>query len=111
MSNEASSRQLLEDFIETHRLNDIFRRNVEGHFDAYAHRLAKLATASPRPIIVGINGSQGSGKSTLSAYLSQIMPRLLGVDCHIISIDDFYLTRARRVKLASAVHPLLAIRG
>jgi len=111
LSNEASSRQLLEDFIETHRLNDIFRRNVEGYFDAYAHRLAKLAAASPRPIIVGINGSQGSGKSTLSAYLSQMMPRFLDVDCHIISIDDFYLTRARRLKLASAVHPLLAIRG
>ena len=111
MSNETSSRQVLEDFIGAQRLNDIFRRNVEHYFNAYARRLAQLATASPRPIIVGINGSQGSGKSTLSSYLSQIMPRLLGVDCHIISIDDFYLTRARRVKLASAVHPLLAIRG
>ena len=111
MSNETSSRQVLEDFIGAQRLNDIFRRNVEHYFNTYARRLAQLATASPRPILVGINGSQGSGKSTLSSYLSQIMPRLLGVDCHIISIDDFYLTRARRVKLASAVHPLLAIRG
>ena len=111
MSCDNLDQQFLETFIQQEGLNDIFRRNVTDYFNAYAHRLAQLAEAGSRPIIVGLNGAQGSGKSTLSQYLSQMMPMQLGVDCHILSIDDFYLSKAKRKKLASSVHPLLAIRG
>ena len=111
MSRDNLDRQFLETFIEQEGLNDIFRRNVTGYFNAYAHRLARLAEASNRPIIVGLNGAQGSGKSTLSQYLGQMMPKKLGVDCHVLSIDDFYLSKAKRNRLAASVHPLLAIRG
>ena len=111
MSCDSLDQQFLETFIQQEGLNDIFRRNVTEYFNAYAHRLAQLAEASSRPIIVGLNGAQGSGKSTLSQYLSQMMPMHLGVDCHVLSIDDFYLSKAKRKKLAASVHPLLAIRG
>ena len=111
MSCDNLEQQFLETFIQQEGLNDIFRRNVTEYFNAYAHRLAHLAEASSRPIIVGLNGAQGSGKSTLSQYLSQIMPMQLGVDCHVLSIDDFYLSKAKRKRLAASVHPLLAIRG
>ena len=106
-----SDQQFLEAFIQQEGLNDIFRRNALQYFNAYGHRLAKLAEASSRPIIVGLNGAQGSGKSTLSQYLSEMMPRHLHVDCHVVSIDDFYLSKAKRKKLAAVIHPLLAIRG
>lgn len=111
MSCDSLDQQFLETFIQQEGLNDIFRRNVTEYFNAYAHRLAQLAEASSRPVIVGLNGAQGSGKSTLSQYLSQIMPMQFGVDCHVLSIDDFYLSKAKRKKLAASVHPLLAIRG
>ena len=111
MSCDSLDQQFLETFIQQEGLNDIFRRNVTEYFNAYAHRLAQLAETSSRLIIVGLNGAQGSGKSTLSQYLSQMMPMQLGVDCHVLSIDDFYLSMAKRKKLAASVHPLLAIRG
>ncbi len=111
MSCDSLDQQFLETFIQQEGLNDIFRRNVTEYFNAYAHRLAQLAEASSRPVIVGLNGAQGSGKSTLSQYLSQMMPMQLGVDCHVLSLDDFYLSKAKRKKLAASVHPLLAIRG
>ncbi len=111
MSCDSLDQQFLETFIQQEGLNDIFRRNVTEYFNAYAHRLAQLAEASSRPVIVGLNGAQGSGKSTLSQYLSQMMPMQFGVDCHVLSIDDFYLSKAKRKKLAASVHPLLAIRG
>ena len=111
MSCDNLDQQFLETFIQQEGLNDIFRRNVTEYFNAYAHRLAQLAEASSRPIIVGLNGAQGSGKSTLSQYLSQMMPMQFGVNCHVLSIDDFYLSKAKRKKLAASVHPLLAIRG
>ena len=111
LSCDNLDQQFLETFIQQEGLNDIFRRNVTDYFNAYAHRLAQIAEASARPIIVGLNGAQGSGKSTLSQYLSQMMPMLLGVDCHVLSIDDFYLSKAKRKRLAASVHPLLGIRG
>ena len=111
MSCDNLDQQFLETFIQKEGLNDIFRRNATDYFNAYAHRLAQIAEASSRPIIVGVNGAQGSGKSTLSQYLSQMMPMQLGVDCHVLSIDDFYLSKAKRKRLAASVHPLLGIRG
>ncbi len=111
MSCDNLHQQFLETFIQQEGLNDIFRRNATDYFNAYAHRLAQIAEASSRPIIVGLNGAQGSGKSTLSQYLSQMMSMQLGVDCHVLSIDDFYLSKAKRKRLAASVHPLLGIRG
>lgn len=61
----------------------------------------------PRPLILGICGSQGSGKSTLARGLAN-RP---GVRAAMLSLDDLYLGKAARAKLARDVHPLLATRG
>lgn len=59
---------------------------------------------------VGIGGGQGAGKSTLAALLVRAGERL-GRRVLTLSLDDFYLTRAERSRLAEAVHPLFATRG
>ena len=56
-----------------------------------------------RPIFVGINGPQGSGKSTLTHSLVRLLDDL-GLRAVSLSIDDFYLTRAEQVALATR-HP------
>ena len=65
------------------------------------------------PKIVGIAGAQGSGKSTLAAAVagSNRARAAAGGTVAAVSIDDFYLPRARRLALARSVHPLLATRG
>lgn len=50
-------------------------------------------------------GAQGSGKTTLARAAAE---RFGGVQ---ISIDDVYLTRARREAMAEEVHPLFLTRG
>nr|VFK60684.1 MAG: D-glycerate 3-kinase [Candidatus Kentron sp. TUN] len=62
-----------------------------------------------RPII-GINGSQGSGKSTLCRIIEWLLNRQ-GKQVAILSIDDLYLDRTHRAELARRIHPLLATRG
>ncbi|CAN0600800.1 unnamed protein product, partial [Ectocarpus sp. 12 AP-2014] len=62
-------------------------------------------------LVVGLNGSQGSGKSTLCAYLTQALAEDAGLTSVAISLDDVYLTHAERQALAREVHPLLATRG
>ncbi len=61
----------------------------------------------PRPLILGICGSQGSGKSTLARGLVDA----LGVRAATLSLDDLYLGKAARAALARDIHPLLATRG
>lgn len=60
--------------------------------------------------VIGLCGAQGSGKSTLAAGLAALFERE-SVPTAILSIDDLYLTRAERERLARDVHPLLRTRG
>lgn len=60
--------------------------------------------------ILAISGLQGSGKSTLAAQVVELA-RGRGLRAAALSIDDTYLTRAQRQRLADRVHPLLATRG
>lgn len=60
---------------------------------------------------VGVQGSQGSGKSTCAEFLKLILEFEFGRRTLVTSIDDFYLTRAQRTELAREVHPLFSTRG
>ncbi len=64
-----------------------------------------------RPFVLGVNGAQGSGKSTLSAFLQRILREAFGLKVAGFSIDDLYRTHEERERLAREVHPLLATRG
>lgn len=63
------------------------------------------------PLVIGINGAQGSGKTTLTDFLSVILTQLFGKRIAGFSIDDIYRTRNERNILAETVHPLLRTRG
>ena len=65
---------------------------------------------SAKPLVVGICGSQASGKSTACENVARAM-RASGVRVATLSIDDLYLSRSAREDLAQRVHPLLLTRG
>lgn len=89
-------------------------------FAALAERLhrplaARIAAWAAEPdarpaLVVGICGPQGSGKSTLAGLVARLLAGR-GLKTAVLSIDDLYLTRAERARLAREVHPLLATRG
>jgi len=62
------------------------------------------------PLIVGVCGSQGSGKSTVCKTLATRFSGA-GLKVATLSLDDLYLPQAARIKLAELVHPLLRTRG
>lgn len=64
-----------------------------------------------RPLLVSINGAQGSGKSTLVKFVHAILEREYQYKVASMSLDDFYLTLAGRKQLAEYIHPLLITRG
>lgn len=65
-----------------------------------------------RPFVLGVNGPQGAGKSTLSAALVHALAAV-GRAGIAISIDDFYLTHAEQCALAARfpANRFLAFRG
>ena len=58
----------------------------------------------------GIGGGQGAGKSTLGRLITEA-GTVFGIRIEVLSLDDFYLTKGERLRLAQTVHPLLATRG
>lgn len=74
--------------------------------DHYAGRIARAR----RPYLMGLSGLQGSGKSTLARVLHTVASQR-GIATEVLSLDDFYYSRAERETLAREVHPLLRTRG
>ncbi len=74
--------------------------------DALKDLVAAARDAGDEDIpLVGVGGSQASGKSTLTRAVAD------EIGAAWFSLDDVYLTRAERERLAAAVHPLLITRG
>ncbi|KAL2024618.1 hypothetical protein VTK56DRAFT_7661 [Thermocarpiscus australiensis] len=69
-----------------------------------AYRKQTAGQANPRPFIVGLNGVQGVGKTTLVKALAETLQDREGLATLVVSIDDFYLTHADQLALAAA-HP------
>ncbi len=67
--------------------------------------------AGKQPLLVSINGAQGTGKSTLTAFIKQIIESEMDCQVAALSLDDFYLTHRQRQYLSEQIHPLLATRG
>jgi len=64
-----------------------------------------------KPLIIGLAGGQGSGKTTISSILTLILQKYFKLSVFKISIDDFYKTRKDRKLLSKKKHPLLITRG
>lgn len=91
-------------------LPDTYAENVTDYLRSLADQVLELRQKTSRPVIVGINGGQGSGKSTLSLFLVEWLRRECGLLAVCLSLDDLYLSKAKRQELASS-HPLFATRG
>jgi D-glycerate 3-kinase len=64
-----------------------------------------------QPLIIGLAGGQGSGKTTVSSILTLILKKYFKLNVFKVSIDDFYKTRKDRKLLSKSKHPLLMTRG
>ncbi|KAH6673621.1 P-loop containing nucleoside triphosphate hydrolase protein [Halenospora varia] len=67
----------------------------------HAYQAEKASSSNPnRPFVIGLNGVQGAGKTTLVSALAQTLKEKEGLETLVLSIDDLYLKREDQVKLA-----------
>ena len=99
------------DFLHFHKLGESYLQFAESWIDNIIPQLLESRDDLSRPLLVAVNGCQGSGKSTLCEYLVSALAFKYQRRALSLSLDDFYLTHEERVQLSENVHPLLAVRG
>ncbi|MBS3805765.1 MAG: hypothetical protein KGY54_14555 [Oleiphilaceae bacterium] len=97
--------------IEKEGLPPSYRAVVDAHILPLAQKVHAWWQEVDRPLILGLHGAQGTGKSTIALFLKTLLTDNLDCRCVNFSLDDLYLTRAEREGLAEQVHPLLRTRG
>ncbi|GAA3938583.1 hypothetical protein [Litoribacillus peritrichatus] len=100
----------IQNFLLQYCLPDSYESHARRYFDPVAEALAAQQTQMSRPLFIGLNGCQGSGKTTLASYLLAWFSAH-NLNAISISLDDFYYGKSQRSALARTVHPLLATRG
>jgi D-glycerate 3-kinase len=103
--------QLIKDFIQQERLPSTYLLDATQYFLPLVRDVkAEIQSSRKGPFLIGINGAQGTGKSTLAKLLSALLTSS-GYRTVNLSIDDFYYSKAKRQELADEIHPLLRSRG
>lgn len=97
--------------IAAEHLPPAYAETVAAVWAPLAAHLAAYHTAARRPLLIGVSGSQGSGKTTACRFLEHLLAADHGLTVATLSIDDLYLTRTERTAMARRVHPLFATRG
>lgn len=103
--------ELIQQFMDEKHLSSSFFEVALKWYIPTAKRIYEHQIEAREPLFIGVNGCQGSGKSTFSAFVEYYLRRIHNVSVVTLSLDDFYLTQAERQGLASDVHPLFSTRG
>ena len=103
---------LLPRFQELLRSESIDEDLRETFIQVYLPLAYWIARRHPgRLQLVGLNGAQGAGKSTLAKILRMLLSEGFDFRTEVLSIDDLYLQPEQRQALADTIHPLFHTRG
>lgn len=101
----------IQQAIDDQDLPKNFIDTVNRWYRPISDGIARVYAKGTTTITVGVQGCQGSGKSTLSEFLKILLKSDHQLNSAVLSIDDFYLTKNERISLSANIHPLLATRG
>jgi len=110
MSKPQASQQIIKQLISEQQLPAEFLDMATEYFLPLEEHISRCHQQQQQTLVVGINGAQGTGKSTLTELLKRLLHGS-NLSCAVISIDDLYLTRKQRSELARDIQPLLQTRG
>ena len=98
MANGAQA--CIDRLIAREKLPQSYRRLIDACWRPLAAQIASWRREAGRAIVVGVNGGQGSGKTTLCRFLEECLFPELGLSAVTVALDDFYLPKADRAALA-----------
>ena len=95
-------------------LSEPFRDKIDQLNNFYipiSKKIAENYFKDKKTKVIGLTGSQGSGKSTISQILKIILKEGFNLNTVTFSIDDFYKTLYQRKEMSYKVSPLFLTRG
>ncbi len=98
-------------FLEAHQLPTSYIDSIDNFFLPLVENIRAHLNSAEEPLVIGLNGAQGSGKTTLGDFLVHALTTEYGLNVVGVSLDDFYLTKQQRLDLSKMVHPLFETRG
>jgi D-glycerate 3-kinase len=101
----------VQEFLQREQLPPEYLEAIDNWYRPLTVDIARLRQQQAQPLVLGVQGAQGTGKSTLAGVLALLLSSEHGMVVAQVSLDDFYLSRGSRRGLAAEVHPLLATRG
>lgn len=106
-----SSKINLEQLAQDLKIDNLDNKFLEEIVVPLAIYLNNAFPAREEPYFICFTGGQGSGKTTLSFFIQEIMSKSLARPATGFSIDDIYKSQAERKVLADTIHPLCYVRG
>jgi|TARA_R110000787_G_scaffold195195_1_gene306584 D-glycerate 3-kinase len=101
----------IDDLIAAERLPPSYAAMVDRWWRPLARQIAHWHASAGRPLIIGINGAQGSGKSTVCRFLQASLLPEQELSATVVALDDLYLPLQAREHMARDIHPLFRTRG
>ncbi|WP_286263385.1 P-loop NTPase fold protein [Thalassotalea atypica] len=102
---------MLKAFINKYKLSPSYQDVANKWFIPLSNNIEQHLNNDKSPLMIGLNGCQGIGKSTLVAFIADYLKSTFNLNVVTFSIDDFYYCQEKRKKLADRIHPLLVTRG
>ncbi|MCQ2194552.1 MAG: hypothetical protein MJZ28_06320 [Paludibacteraceae bacterium] len=109
--NDSEMRVAFRDKLRELLLDVALMDDIDRVYVPLANLISEGLNMASKTQVIGINGAQGSGKTTFSTLMKLVLEMGFNLRVVSLSIDDIYLTRAAREELAASVHPLLLTRG
>lgn len=104
-------KSVINDFINKHQLDGSFCDIAPKWYIPIVKQVLAKSLDQQAPFFIGINGCQGSGKSTLTDFIAEYLYKMYGLQVAVLSLDDFYYDQRQRQNLAETIHPLFKTRG
>lgn len=84
---------------------------IDDLYLPFARWVSQYTKPKHAPLVLGMGGPQGCGKTTFCTVVSHILAKGFELNAIVVSLDDLYLTQKDRLAYADKTHPLFATRG
>ena len=92
-------------------IKEDLNKNFKNIYIKIAELIFLKKTFLRKPLIIGLTGGQGSGKTTFAQFLKLILENKYNLRTVTVSIDDIYKNRKERIKISKKINKLFITRG